>query len=196
MSRLTSLALAAGLLAVPFAAGAAQTETKDTSRARARVHADSPHRAMGGRRAVPIQRLIAQRERLKLTEEQVTRLTAIQTRLAEANKPHLEAIKAARSDTAGRPRPEPRTERAPMTPEQRLEMRQQMLDRQKAFLAAHPEVSRAHAALAENHRKAQDDVKSVLTDEQEKLLEQRMERERRPMRRGMPDSGQRRPTRG
>jgi hypothetical protein len=196
MSRLSSLALAAGLLAVPFAAGASQTESKDTSRVRARVHAEDPHRAMGGRRAAPIQRLIAQRERLKLTDEQVARLTAIQTRLAEANKPHLEAIKAARSDTAGRPRPERRTERAPMTPEQRIEMRQQMLDRQKAFLAAHPEVSRAHAAVAENHRKAHDEVEAVLTDEQEKLLEQRMERGRDPMRRGMPDSGQRRPTRG
>lgn len=196
MSRFTSLALAAGLLAIPLATGAAQNEAKDTTRARARVHAEGPRREMGRMRAAPIQRLIAQRERLKLTDEQVTRLTAIQTRLAEANEPHLDALKAARSDTAGRPRPERRTERTPKTPEQRLEMRQQMLDRQKAFLAAHPEVSRAHAALAENHRKAQDDVKSVLTDEQEKLVEQRMERQRRPMRQTAPDSGRRRPTRG
>jgi hypothetical protein len=196
MSRSTSLALAAALIAIPFATGAAQNQSKDTTRARARVHAEGHGREMGGRmRAAPIQRLIAQRERLKLTDEQVARLTTIQTRLAEANKPHLDAIKAARSDTAGRPRPEPRTERTPMTPEQRLEMRQQMLDRQKAFLAAHPEVSRAHAALADNHRKAQDEVKSVLTDEQEKLMEQRMERQRRPMRQA-PDSARRRPTRG
>lgn len=196
MTRMTSLALVAGLLAVPFAAGAAQTAGRDTARARARVHAENPHRAMGPARMAPIQRLIEQREGLKLTDEQVTRLTAIQARLAEANKPHLDAVKAARSDTAGRPRPERRTERTPMTPEQRLEMRQQALDRQKAFLAAHPEVGRAHTALAENHRKAQDEVKAVLTDEQEKLLEQRMERQRRPMRRQMPDSGQRRRTQG
>lgn len=196
MSRLPSLALAAGLLAVPFATGAAQTQTTDTARARARVHADGPHREMGPMRMAPIQRVIAQRERLKLTDEQVSRLTSIQSKLAEANKSHLETLKAARSDTSARPRPEPRAERTPMTPEQRLERRQQMLDRQKAFLAAHPEVSRAHAAIAENHRKAQDEVKAVLTDEQEKLLEQRMDRQRRPMRRGMPDSGQRRPARG
>ncbi len=196
MNRLTSFALAAGLLAVPFAAGAAQTGTRDTTRAKARVHAENPHGEMGRMRMAPIQRLIAQRERLKLTDEQVSRLTAIQSSLTEANKPHLEALKAAHSDTADHPRPEARTERTPMTPEQRLERRQQMLDRQKAFLAAHPEVSRAHTAIAENHRKAQAKVESVLTDEQEKLLEQRMDRQRRPMRRSMPDSGQRRPTRG
>ena len=196
MSRFTSLALAAGLLAVPFATGAAQTETRDTVRARARVHGDGPRRAMGPMRMAPIQRLLEQRERLKLTDEQVSRLTAIQSRLADQNKPHLESLKAAHSDTTARQRPERRTERTPMTPEQRLERRQEMLDRQKAFLAAHPEVSRAHTAIAENHRKAQDEVKAVLTDEQEKLLEQRMERQRRPMRRGAPDSGQRRPARG
>jgi gas vesicle protein len=196
MPRITMLALAAGLLAAPFATGEAQTETRDTSRAKARVHAENPHREMGRMRMAPIQRVIAQRERLKLTEEQVNRLTAIQSKLADANKPHLETLKAARSDTTARPRPEARTERTPMTPEQRLERRQQMLDRQKAFLAAHPEVSRAHTAIAENHRKAQDEVNAVLTDEQEKLLEQRMDRQRRPMRRGTPDSVQRRPARG
>ncbi|MGE5925970.1 MAG: hypothetical protein ACM357_01345 [Gemmatimonadota bacterium] len=196
MTRMTTLALAAGLLAVPFATGAAQTGTRDTARARARVHAEGPHRDMGRMRMAPIQRLIAQRQRLQLTDEQVSRLTAIQSKLTEANKPHLETLKAARNDTTARPRPEPRTERTPLTPEQRLERRQQMLDRQKAFLAAHPEVSKAHTAIAENHRKAQDEVKAVLTDEQEKLLEQRMDRQRRPMRRGMPDSGQRRPARG
>ncbi|HEU4829443.1 MAG TPA: hypothetical protein VFT04_09625 [Gemmatimonadales bacterium] len=196
MTRFTPLALAAGLLAVPFATGAAQTGKNDTTHARARVHAEGPRRAMHPMRGAPIQRLIAQRERLQLTDEQVSRLSAIQAQLAEANKPHLEALKSARSDTTARQRPEGRTERTPMTPEQRLERRQQALDRQKAFLAAHPEVSRAHAAIAANHRKAQDEVKSVLTDEQEKLLERRMERQRRPMRRGRPDSGQRRPARG
>lgn len=196
MTRFTPLALAAGLLAAPFATGAAQTGNKDTTHTRARVHAEGPHRAMRPMRMAPIARLIAQRERLQLTDEQVSRLTTIQARLAESNKPHLEALKAAHGDSTARQRPERRTERTPMTPEQRLERRQQMLDRQKAFLAAHPEVSRAHTSIAENHRKAQDEVKSILTDEQEKLLERRMERQRRPMRRGMPDSGQRRPTRG
>ena len=194
MTRFTSLALAAGLLAVPLATGGAQTEARDTTRAR--VHADGPRRAMAPMQVAPIQRLLEQRDRLSLTNEQVSRLTAIQSRLAEQNKPHLEALKAARSDTTARQRPERRTERTPMTPEQRLERRQQMLDRQKAFLAAHPEVGRAQSAIAENHRKAQDEVKAVLTDEQEKMLEQRMERQRRPMRRGVPDSLRRRAVQG
>ena len=195
MSRFTSLALAAGLLAVPFATGSAQAGARDTVRARARIQADGPRHNMRAMRMAPIQRLLAQRERLELTDAQVTRLTAIQTRYADLNKPHLETLKAARSDTAGRARPARPAGSPPMTPEQRLEMRQQMLDRQKAFLAAHPEVSRAHAAIAENSRKAQDEVQSILTDEQKALLKQRMDRRER-MRPGTPGPAQRRPTRG
>lgn len=199
MSRILTLALATGLLAAPLAAGAAQNAPKDTARTRARAHAEMPHRGMPGMGmrgpGMPIQALIAQRERLKLSDEQVTRLNAIQAKYSELNKPHLEALKAARSDTAGRPDPVRAPERREMTPEQRLQMRQEMLDRQKAFLAAHPEVSRAHTAIAENHRKAREEVQSVLTDEQEKLLEQRMER-RPGMRRAVPDSARRRSVRG
>src|SRR5690606_1359891 len=117
-----------------------------------------------------------QRERLKLTDQQVARLETIQKKYADLNRPHLEALKTARSDTAGRARPQGAAGARPMTPEQRLERRQQALDRQKAWLAAHPEVNRAHTALADNARKSQEEVQAVLTDEQKALVQQGMER--------------------
>lgn len=175
MIRIMTLALSAGLLAAPLADAAAQERARDTTRAR--IHADARRPGAPAMRARPIERLIAQRERLKLTDDQVARLNAIQSKYAELNRPHVDALKAARSDTAGRPRPARPAER-PKTAEERLERRQQMLDRQKAFLAAHPEVSRAHTALAENATKAHEEVQAVLTEEQKTLLKQQMEHRR------------------
>lgn len=138
----------------------------------------------------PLERLLERRAELGLTDEQVTRLQAIQARLQEQNAPLREQVRAARPAHAPHPRrmtPEQRAEMRErmqaMTPEQRREMRGQM----RARLQEHRgELEPVMRQLRENRRAAMDQVREVLTDEQEARLREMMEqrRERRPMGRG------------
>jgi len=113
--------------------------------ARAQVRAHAGMAARIGQGADPVARLLAQREALGLTSDQVHQLEAVRTRLQAQNQPLAEQLQAARGQFGGeRPlagRPGMMAQRgqrmqqrgATMTPEQRAEMQARMQQRGAAM---------------------------------------------------------------
>lgn len=112
-----------------------------------------------------VNRLLEQKTELKLTDDQITRLTAIQEKYKALNQPHMDAMRANRPDST-----------------QRDSMRER---RQATRAQANPEAAAAREALMENSRNLRNEVDAVLTDEQKSKVEvrgwnPRMREQRRP----------------
>ena len=123
-----------------------------------------------------VNRLLAQKAELKLTEDQVNRLTAIQGKYQRLNQPHIDAMRASRPDSAQRD-------------SMRKAMREQMLAERERTQAAraqsNPQAAAAREALMKNSRDLRNEVEAVLTDEQKAKVEvrgwaPRMREQRRP----------------
>lgn len=125
---------------------------------------------------VPLERLVAQRERLGLTAEQVNRLQAVQERLRSRNAPLLEQVRMARRQAV----PRQPGRRAPLTEQERAALR-------RVREALRP----VREQLRENRRGAVEEVRAILTDEQRTRL-----RELRREHRGGHDGRHARPRRG
>jgi hypothetical protein len=91
MNRIYALALAAGLAALPFAGNAQAQQADSVKRQRA------PQAAMAMRQGPNAAgRILALREELKLTSEQVSRLESLQKQQADQHKRVMEQTEAAR----------------------------------------------------------------------------------------------------
>lgn len=135
-----------------------------------------------------IDRLIKHRTELGLSDDQVRRLLTIQTDYQTKNRPFADEIRKARESdppTAAAPRPDVRN----MTPEQRKELREARGTQRQEWLARHPEVKPALEQIKTNRKAMRDEVKSVLTPEQQQKLKDRME-ERKSRRGGRGGKGE------
>ena len=176
MNRTNALILIAGRAARP-AAGSLDAQQREAARPRAMAAGRMASPDMAGR-------IIAMRSQLELTDEQVTRLTAIQKKYIAQNRTALDRLKASRGDSAARPRmmrPDAarRDSLRNMTESQRIERQQKMLAERKAWIEAHPEIEQSRKQLRENMEAQRKEVSAVLTDAQRARLEQRMERGRK-----------------
>ncbi len=117
----------------------------------------SPAAAQVGEQAVtgPIQRLLAQRAELNLTEEQVRRLEAIQAEMEEKDRPLVARI----TELRGAPLGEPLAMRS-MPPEEWQRLYEKM-----------PELQPLMTQLRENHWQAIAQAREVLTPEQNARLQ-------------------------
>ena len=111
-----------------------------------------------------VSRLLERKAELKLTDDQVTRLTAIQARYKELNQPHMDAMRAGRPDSATRDS---------IRKEMRERGRAQRERRQAEWAERNPGRTAARQALAENARKQRTEVEAVLTAEQKANLRDR-----------------------
>jgi hypothetical protein len=111
-----------------------------------------------------VSRILERKSELKLTDDQVTRLTAIQARYKALNQPHVDAMRASRPDSAARDS---------MRKEMRERGRAQREQRQAERAERHPESMAARQALMENARKQRSEVEAVLTAEQNAMLRNR-----------------------
>ncbi|HEX7120661.1 MAG TPA: Spy/CpxP family protein refolding chaperone [Longimicrobiales bacterium] len=147
-----------------------------------------PVRGEDARRMIghdPISRLLAERESLGLTADQVARLEAIRSRLEAENRPHRERLREARAEF----RAERRERLDALTPAQRDSLRERRAARRAEVRERMEALRPTLRQLRENRRAALAEARAVLTDEQrERLRELRAERaaERgdRPHRRG------------
>lgn len=108
MRRMTIPAIA---LAISLAPAALSAQTQPAPRGpRAEV------------RGPAVERIIAQREQLGLSQQQITELRRIQTQLEEKNRPLLEQLRTARENITPEQRAEMRQRMQQVTPEQRAQM--------------------------------------------------------------------------
>jgi DNA repair exonuclease SbcCD ATPase subunit len=182
MRRMHGIILALSLVALP---GALAAQTPDTARSQAEARRE---------RLDPIGRLLAHREELGLTADQVKRLEEIQADLRERNRPLLERVEAARAEWAER-----RQElRAESREEFRAQRRQRVEEARKRMEELRPTLEQ----LRENQREALEEAEEVLTDEQKARLKELREqwraelRERGRAARPRPGPGMRRLERG
>lgn len=120
--KIRSLALAVTLAAAPLPLLAQTTPAPDTPRREMRDGARMQHR--------PLERLMAQRERLGLSAEQVTRLEAVQERLRSRNAPLLEQVHQNRHGAE-------EEVRAILTEEQRTRLRELRRDQRRSREGRH-----------------------------------------------------------
>ena len=104
----------------------------------------------------PFSRLLERRDELRLTDAQVTQIEAIAARVEEQNQPLHEQMRTI-LEAAGLAGINPRD----MTPEQR-----------ETFRALRDEIRPIREQVRENHQAAMEEVKSVLTAEQQAMVEQ------------------------
>lgn len=172
--------LMAALVAAPVAAAAQTTPPPaaqgEQAREGHRGHARGQHGpGMGG----PVQRMLAQRERLNLTDAQVQRLEGIQRDLQARNEPLVQQLRAAfperaegarrgerraRPDSAQRAERRERGERPRMTEAQRQQMQ-----------ARRAQVQPVMQQLRQNTQAAFTQARAVLTAEQQAQVNQWME---------------------
>ena len=130
-----------------------------------------------------VNRLLEQKAELKLTEDQVTRLTAIQAKYQRLNQPHIDAMRSNRPDSAQRD-----SMRKAMRERVQADRERVRADRERALAAraqANPQAAAAREALMKNSRDLRNEVEAVLTDEQKAKVEvrgwnPRMREQRRP----------------
>jgi Spy/CpxP family protein refolding chaperone len=137
-----ALALTAALAAFPAAARAQDAARPDTARAPGREHAEAHPKVGHGRMLGPVGWMIAHREMLELTDDQVRRLEAIRTNYEQKNRAHLEQIRANRE--AAR-----KEATAVLTPAQRERIKEQMKERRREWRGRrHGEADRSGAGGA------------------------------------------------
>ncbi len=111
-----------------------------------------------------VNRLLERKAELKLTDDQVKKLTAIQAKYVALNKPHMDAMRASRPDSA---------QRDSMRKAMREQMQSERAQRQAARAEANPKAAAARQAMMENSRNLRSEVDAVLTDEQKAKVEVR-----------------------
>ena|SRR5690606_30745336 len=172
-SCLATMGVAASLVAVPMVAQAqnADRPAREQADSARRMHGPQ-HRQMGRAMMMnPAERVLAQRERLNLTADQVTRLEQIRDTYTAREKPFMDRMHQNRAErqkaAEGQPRPE-RGARRERTP-------------------ASPEMQAAMDSLRATREAARNEVSAVLTEEQREkareLMQERRERRPREMRR-------------
>jgi Spy/CpxP family protein refolding chaperone len=154
-------ALAVGL-ALP-AVATAQAEPKAPAQQPKQHAMGRQHMGMGG----PAGMLLSYRTDLKLTDDQVQKLEAIRSTYQEKNRPLMEQIRPMRGDSQSR------ADLRQMSPEQRQQAREQMRAR-----AQTPEVKKALQELRANRQAAAKEARAVLTADQQKWVDQRLEQRR------------------
>jgi predicted transglutaminase-like cysteine proteinase len=146
-TRTFALALALSGAALP--ALAQQTQAPPQGR---HEHGARAGHARGERRGSPIARLIARRQDLALTDQQVSRLQAVEQRLQAQRQPLAARLRALRPDSARRA--------AGVSAEQRQAMRAQVQPIRKQ--------------LREQRQAAMREVQSILTDQQKQQVRHSM----------------------
>jgi Spy/CpxP family protein refolding chaperone len=162
-SSLVLSALAVGL-ALP-AVATAQAEPKAPAQ-QPKQHAMGQHRGMGGMGG-PAGMLLSYRTDLKLTDDQVQKLETIRSTYQQKNRPLMEQLRPMRGDSQSR------ADLRQMTPEQRQQALEQMRAR-----AQTPEVKKALQELRANRQAAAKEARAVLTADQQKWVDQRLEQRR------------------
>ncbi len=144
------VAACAAALAVPVA-GTAQTSDSATTG----EHGYGPRgdRAMSG----PAGWLLAQRDDLKLSDDQVKRLESLRSTYEQQNQPLVDQLRKAWSDSTARP------DLRSMSREQRRQAHEQ-------YMAQHPDLAQAMKQLRTNHESARKEALAVLTPEQQAKL--------------------------
>lgn len=156
-------------------------------------------------------RVLSLRSELNLTDRQVERLTAIQKEYAAKNDEAISRLRSAQDKEIQKRRDrqdevrkmtveerqkvieqrreeleERRDDRREATEKAREERREEMEkvreERMKEFAKAHPELAKAQREVMKTNQDAAKEIRDVLTDEQEKKLEERMQARRGEMR--------------
>ncbi|HUH14041.1 MAG TPA: hypothetical protein VMK65_13080 [Longimicrobiales bacterium] len=122
----------------------------------------------------PIERLLETRERLALTEEQVTRLSAIAARVDQETEAEVAQLRELRAKMPARGQGQP-------TMEERQRFRSMME-------AARPAMER----VREKHGAALDEARELLTAEQQATMRELMREQRQRPERRRPPEGRRR----
>lgn len=168
MKPINAFVLAATMLALPLAGAGAQQKA-DSMR-----HRPGAGMAMERSGAPDMAgHVLALRSELKLTDAQVSRLTAIQKKYAEKNTKLHEKLRSEMGTTA-RPRVVRPDSGARPTPGQRGEMRQRMQADREAFRKAHPALVETQKELRETAREMRKEVSAVLTEAQKAAIWDRM----------------------
>jgi Spy/CpxP family protein refolding chaperone len=150
--------------------------------ASAQAHDSMPmHREMmggrpGGRFGSAADMILAQREALHLSADQVKRLEVIRAKYDEKDRPLMEQLRQARSEFRGA-RADARADSGAAGGQPgggREELRQQ----REAYLAQHPEVRDAMQQLRANREAMRNEVSGVLTKQQREQVRQQMEQRR------------------
>ncbi len=111
----------------------------------------------------PIAGMIEHRAELGLTDDQVARLEAVHERYREQHKALREQIHQIIGD---QPKP------APLEGASREERREARRKRHEELVAQHPELGPIFDQLKANHQAAREEVKAILTPEQQQKLQQ------------------------
>ncbi len=154
--KIRSFALALTLAAAPLPL-LAQTTTPAAPAQRGEA------RAARALQRSPVARLIEQRQRLGLSDEQVARLRTVEQQLQARNAPLVERMRTTLQGAA----PQGRTRGTPLTEEQRQELRR-----------TRESLRPVREQMRENGRAAREEIRAILTEEQRGRL-QEMRREMR-----------------
>lgn len=181
--------VAAALMAAPVSVAAQTTQPPAAHGEHAREGQRGERGHFRGERGPgmgsPVQRMLAQRERLKLTDAQVQRLEAIDRDLQSRNAPLHQQLATIFPERAARgPRPEgarPQGERrARPDSAQRAERRRerpQLTEAQREQMRQRREQARpVMEQLRQSSEAALTQARSVLTAEQQQMVRERMER--------------------
>lgn len=168
--RILGLALVVAVTAVP-AVVEAQAPGAEQRQERA-------VRARGG--FSPVERLVERRADLGLSAEQVARLQDIEARLQQRNAPLVEQLRASGAWGERRQRAErgPRAESERRAPREAREARAERGERARGARQMPEELRPAARQLRENRRAAMEEIRAVLTDDQQASLRREAEQRR------------------
>jgi hypothetical protein len=158
------------VLSLAIAPAALEAQQQGAARGMQGARAQMAHGGMGmraGGAMNPAARILAQREALGLTSDQVRQLEAVQTRLEAQNQPLAEQMRAAAVERGGE-RPAAGRPGAGMRGEG-MRQQQEMTAEQRAGMAA---LRPAMAQLQANAAQARADVQSILTVAQRTQLQE------------------------
>jgi hypothetical protein len=163
------------VLSLAIAPAALEAQQQGAARGMQGARAQMAHGGMGmraGGAMNPAARILAQREALGLTSDQVRQLEAVQTRLEAQNQPLAEQMRAAAVERGGE-RPAAGRPGAGMRGEgmrgEGMRQQQEMTAEQRAGMAA---LRPAMAQLQANAAQARADVQSILTVAQRTQLQE------------------------
>jgi Spy/CpxP family protein refolding chaperone len=164
-----ALAALAALAAAPATASA---QARDSMPMRREMMGGRP----GGRFGSPADMLLAQREELKLSADQVKRLEAIRTKYDAKDRPLLEKMRQWRNEHRD-DRTESRADSG-AAPERRRGDRAEMRRQREAYLDQHPELRDVVKQLRADRGAMRKESFAVLTSAQRDQVRQQMERRR------------------
>lgn len=118
------------------------------------------------------ERLLERRSELRLTDDQVKRIEAIQKTYAARIEPLARQLREAREAAPIR-RLTP-AERDSLSPAERRKIREQHMEEMAKYREAHPELEEARRKLHLEMTSARDELMAVLTPEQRTMVRERM----------------------